>query len=223
MQPYSPTPARARGAVVPARLAAPLQARFPLLLLSCVAAYGACADAGGSTSPATFLSREQLMDPATCAGCHPTHYEQWASSMHAYAADDPLFLAMNARGQREAGIGDFCVQCHAPMAVRSGATEDGLNLGELPRSLKGVTCYFCHSVDGIEGTHNNPLRLADDLLMRGPFADAAPNAAHASAYSPLHDRDQLASADLCGTCHDIVNDRGTHLERTYSEWQGSVF
>lgn len=163
------------------------------------------------------------MDPATCSGCHPTHYAEWASSMHAYAADDPLFLAMNARGQREAGIGDFCVQCHAPMAVRSGATSDGLNLAELPRSLKGVTCYFCHSVDGIEGTHNNPLRLADDLTMRGPFADAAPNAAHASAYSPLHDRDQLASADLCGTCHDIVNGRGTHLERTYAEWQSSVF
>jgi hypothetical protein len=184
---------------------------------------GACADDGASAPPATFLTREQLMDPLTCAGCHSKHYEQWASSMHAYAADDPLFLAMNARGQREANIGDFCVQCHAPMAVRTGATTDGLNLASLPRSLKGVTCYFCHSVDGVEGTHNNPLRLADDLTLRGPFADATPNPAHASAYSPLQDRDQLASADLCGTCHDIVNGRGTHLERTYAEWQSSVF
>jgi hypothetical protein len=173
--------------------------------------------------PQATLSREQLMDPLTCSGCHPKHYEQWASSMHAYAADDPLFLAMNARGQREADIGDFCVQCHAPMAVRTGATTDGLNLAEVPRALKGVTCYFCHSVDGVEGTHNNPLRLAEDLVMRGPFGDAAQNPAHASAYSPLHDRDQLPSADLCGTCHDIVNERGTHLERTYSEWQSSVF
>ena len=53
--------------------------------------------------------------------------------MHAYAADDPVFLAMNRRGQREAGIGDFCVQCPRPMAVRTGATTDGLNLDSLPR------------------------------------------------------------------------------------------
>lgn len=179
--------------------------------------------AGGEPTPAPTMSREQLMDPLTCAGCHQKQYDQWASSMHAYAADDPLFLAMNARGQREAAIGDFCVQCHAPMAVRTGATTDGLNLGDLPRSLKGVTCYFCHSVEGVDGTHNNPLRLADDGVMRGPFADPASSSPHAAAYSTLHDRDQLGSSDLCGTCHDIVNDRGTHLERTFAEWQGSVY
>jgi cytochrome c554/c'-like protein len=182
----------------------------------------ACAGSEAGPAP-VYFSREQLMDPVTCAGCHQRQYEQWASSMHAYASDDPLFLAMNARGQREAEIGDFCVQCHAPMAVRTGATVDGLNLDTLPRSLQGVTCYFCHSVDAVEGTHNNPLRLAEDGVMRGPFADPAPSPAHASTYSPLHDRDQLASSDMCGTCHDIVNDRGTHLERTFAEWQGSVF
>jgi hypothetical protein len=109
------------------------------------------------------------------------------------------------------------------MAVRTGATQDGLNLDSLPASLKGVTCYFCHSVDAVEGTHNNPLRLADDGVLRGPFADPTPNSAHAAAYSELHDRDQLASSGLCGSCHDIVNDRGTHLERSFAEWQGSVF
>jgi hypothetical protein len=130
---------------------------------------------------------------------------------------------MNARGQREANIGDFCVQCHAPMAVRTGATEDGLNLAELDRSQKGVTCFFCHSVESVDGDHNNPLRLADDDVMRGPFADPASSSPHAAGYSVLHDRDQLDSAALCGSCHDIKNARGTHLERTFAEWQGSVF
>jgi hypothetical protein len=195
---------------------------------SCLPAAGVAAGtivacAGNEPAPVPTMSREQLMDPLTCAGCHQKQYNQWASSMHAYAADDPLFLAMNARGQREANIGDFCVQCHAPMAVRTGATVDGLNLGSLPRSLKGVTCYFCHSVEGVDGTHNNPLRLATDDVLRGPFPDPAPSSPHASAYSSLHDRDQLGSSDLCGTCHDIVNDRGTHLERTFAEWQGSVY
>ena len=44
------------------------------------------------------LSREELLDPKTCAGCHPQHYREWASSMHAYASDDPVFIAMNRRG-----------------------------------------------------------------------------------------------------------------------------
>lgn len=143
--------------------------------------------------------------------------------MHAYAADDPIFLAMNQRGQREAGIGDFCVKCHAPMAVRTGATTDGLNLASLPQSLKGVTCYFCHSVDAVEGTHDNPLRLASDGVVRGPLRDPVANPAHASEYSVLHDRDRLESSQLCGACHDIVNQHGTHLERTFAEWQASVF
>src|SRR6188768_1778204 len=64
----------------------------------------ACAGDEPEPEP-VYLSREQLMDPATCAGCHQKQYEQWASSMHAYASDDPLFLAMNARGQREGAIG----------------------------------------------------------------------------------------------------------------------
>ena len=116
-----------------------------------------------------LLTREQLLDPQTCQSCHPSHYKEWSGSMHAYAADDPVFLAMNRRGQEETDgeLGDFCVQCHAPMALREGATFDGLNLPDVPQSLKGVTCYFCHSVDGVQGTHNNPLTLADDEVLRG--------------------------------------------------------
>lgn len=177
----------------------------------------------GTEPPASYLSREELMDPVTCASCHQQHYEEWASSMHAYASDDPIFIAMNQRGQREANIGDFCVQCHAPMAHRTGASTDGTNLQELPAALRGVTCYFCHSVAAVDGTHNNPLVLAEDDVMRGQLADPVPNEAHRSTYSPLHDRDRLESAELCGTCHDIVNDRGTHIERTFAEWQASVF
>jgi hypothetical protein len=59
--------------------------------------------------------------------------------------------------------------------------------------------------------------------MRGPFADAVESAAHPSAYSSLHDRDELESSDLCGSCHDIVTPLGAHIERTYLEWQQSLF
>src|SRR3954465_428275 len=88
---------------------------------------GACGGGdGGDTKPGpdpqpdpaalpARLSLEKLMDPETCKGCHPKHYEEWSGSMHAYAAVDPVFNAMNKRGQRETSgqLGKFCVQCHA--------------------------------------------------------------------------------------------------------------
>ena len=145
--------------------------------------------------------------------------------MHAYAADDPVFVAMNARGQRETkgALGSFCVQCHAPVALATGATTDGLNLGDLPASQKGVTCYFCHSADDVTGTHNAPVHLASDGVMRGGIADPIHNIAHKSGHSKLHDRGSHDSASLCGSCHDIDSPHGAHLERTYAEWQGTIF
>ncbi len=182
----------------------------------------------GSDEPnPRFLPREALLDPETCAECHAEHVRQWSGSMHAYAALDPVFLAMNARGQRETNgaLGDFCVSCHAPMAVRLGLTTDGLNLSEVPSYAQGVTCYFCHSVSAVEGEHNAPLVLADDGVLRGGIAEPVPNGAHASAYSELLDREQLASATLCGSCHDIVTPapHNLHLERTFEEWRQSLF
>src|SRR4051812_21571033 len=160
----------------------------------------------------------------TCATCHDAHYRDWSGSMHAYASRDPVFLAMNRRGQRQTHgeLGPFCVNCHAPMAVRENATTDGLNLDQVPAQLQGITCFFCHSVDAVNGTHNNPLHLSDDLTMRGPFSDAAPTV-HQSTASPLHDRDQVTSASLCGACHDIVTGHGASIETTFAQWQASVF
>lgn len=145
--------------------------------------------------------------------------------MHAYSSDDPIFRALNAELQRETGgaAATFCVQCHAPMALREGATTDGLNLDEVPRSLRGVTCVACHEVLAVEGDHNNALRLAGDGVMRGPTRDPTYTEAHRSEYSPHLDGRDLDSAAMCGACHDVVTPAGVHLERTFAEWQGSVF
>jgi hypothetical protein len=179
-----------------------------------------CAEGAG-----TALDRDALLDPESCSGCHPVQYREWSGSMHAYAADDPVFLAMNRRGQRETDgeLGPFCVSCHAPMAVREGATTDGLNLDEVPRQLKGVTCFFCHTVRAVAGTHNNPLELADDMVLRGEYADPVGTSAHSAGYSPFLDRDAEASASLCGACHDVVINEHAAIERTFQEWRQSVF
>jgi Cytochrome c554 and c-prime len=190
---------------------------------------GGCADRAPKPEP-QYLSREALLRPETCRSCHSTHYQEWAGSMHAYASLDPVFLAMNRRGQAETNgkLGSFCVGCHAPLALREGATSDGLNLDEVPQHLQGVTCYFCHDVEAVEGSHNNPLRLSGGVAMRGGLQDPRSNPAHAAEYSELFASPRVESATLCGSCHDVLVPSPPapvelHLERTFSEWQGSIF
>lgn len=171
------------------------------------------------------LSLEQLRDPETCSGCHPTHYRQWSGSMHAYASHDPLFLAMNRRAQEETAgqLGDFCVSCHAPVAVALGLTDDGLNLGSLPSSVQGVGCFACHGVEGLADEHDGTPKLATDGVLRGGLDDPLDGAAHAVGYSELLDGDRAESSGLCGACHDVVLPGGLEIERTHQEWTRSAF
>jgi nitrate/TMAO reductase-like tetraheme cytochrome c subunit len=200
--------------------------RRALLIASALSLYiAACQPAEPDTSDTTFLARDQLLDPEECRSCHPGHYEEWASSMHAYAAEDPVFIAMNQRGQRETQgqLGDFCVQCHAPMAVREGATLDGLNLADVPAKLKGITCYFCHNASGVGAHFNNDVQLANDATMRAALEEPVRSPAHALGYSAHLDSNRRESSALCGSCHDVVVPSGVHLERTFAEYQNSLF
>lgn len=173
--------------------------------------------AGCGGSAPSQLTHDQLVDPLTCKTCHPTQYQDWAGSMHAYATDDPVFQAMNQR----AGVGTFCLNCHAPIAVRESLT-DGTNLGALARPVKGITCYFCHSIESVAGTHNDPLVLATDDSLFGPFADPVAGSPHRVGYSRLLDGATTDSATACGSCHDIQNLQGAHVERTFEEWQATT-
>jgi Cytochrome c554 and c-prime len=179
------------------------------------------AEASGATGGASAPSAPSI-DSLACAGCHPDTYQAWSLSMHARAADDPIFLAMNARGQRETGgqLGDFCVRCHAPLAVARHASVDGSNLEQIPATLRGVTCVVCHTATDAE---NASLALADDGVMRGPIADAIANPAHGSTYSPSLDRDQPESAAMCGICHAVTNTHGLEVERTLDEWRATTY
>lgn len=183
-----------------------------------------CGNSSSGSAP-PYLDRATMLDPQTCRSCHVDHYDQWAVSMHAFASDDPIFQAMNARGQRETGgqLGSFCVKCHAPMALQQGATTDGTNLASVPQSLHGVTCFFCHTIDAVTGSHNAAVSLTGDLVMRGEVTDPVANSAHASEYAVLQDRTRADSASLCGACHDIDSPPGAHIERTFAEWQASVY
>jgi hypothetical protein len=177
----------------------------------------------GGEAPARPIA--ELQDSQTCNDCHPRHYQQWSGSMHAYASEDPVFVAMNKRGQRETGgtLGTFCVQCHAPMAVALGLTTGAdFDPSQLPPAARGITCYFCHNIKQVTDTHNNGLVLANDQTMRGGVKDPQSSPAHHATYDKLMDSDANQS-EICGSCHDVVTPRGVELERTYKEWQGTFF
>ena len=128
-----------------------------------------CAPESDDGGTITALTPEELKNPEKCKDCHPKHYEQWSASMHAYASDDPVFLAMNKRGQEETGgtMREFCVNCHAPMAVKDNMITDFANPNALPTEYKGVTCYFCHNAIGVGDKHvNGMVNLANDNVMR---------------------------------------------------------
>ncbi len=181
-------------------------------------------------------TRAELLDPESCRGCHQDYFDEWSASMHAYASRDPVFLAMNRRGQADTNgaLGNFCVKCHAPMAVLDGQTTDGLNVESLPNSMQGVTCYFCHSVSRVSGTHNDPLvhDVADPIALRAGITNPIANPHHAG-YSALLSGAAPESSTLCGSCHDIelttppapppTDGMPVELERTFAEWQTSVF
>ncbi len=107
------------------------------------------------------------------------------------------------------------------MAVKQGKT-DGTNLDALDAPLKGVTCYFCHSIEQVTGTHNDPLTLASNGDLFGPFSDPVPGSPHNVSYSPVLDGAKVDSANACGSCHDIVNLQQAHVERTFAEWTATT-
>jgi hypothetical protein len=190
---------------------------------SLVLAIALAACGGGAKDPIT-----ELQDPNTCAQCHAQHYTQWSGSMHAYASDDPIFLAMNKRGQRDTQgqLGKFCLQCHAPMAVALGLVDDSnaadFDPTSLPPGARGITCYFCHDVAKVADDHNNGLVLAMDDTMRGGVKDPVDSPAHHVEYDPNMDS-YTNNSTMCGSCHDVVTPMGVPLETTYQEWQTSVF
>lgn len=189
-----------------------------LLLLSCHESAAPVTPPNQSDSVALY--RQVFTPPEQCQQCHPDHYREWSMSMHAYAVVDPLFHTMNAQGQQLTGgrLGQFCITCHSPAAVRLGEAPDGLVRGELsPHARGGITCVTCHAAQTqIPGHGIGSFRL--DGVMSGSIIDPVPNSYHRSIYDP-----RFTQSEVCAGCHDVVNPRGVRVEQTFTEWQNSVY
>lgn len=134
---------------------------------------------------------------AGCAGCHPDHAAQHAASRHARAATSEVFVALRAQAQRAWQAAAFCDGCHLP----AGGTEQGLG------------CLTCHASAGNLGRGDGALIFEPDAPVKSSFASG--RAAHAVQQTGF-----VASADLCGTCHDVEGP-GPFVESPFLHWQGS--
>ena len=98
-----------------------------LLVLACATEPGppvgsaSSVDSGLGSAQETGEAQEapDFRSATYCAECHPVHYEEWRQSMHAHAAQSPVFDAMNAKAFRDSGggVGTFCTGCHSPFGT----------------------------------------------------------------------------------------------------------
>jgi hypothetical protein len=142
--------------------------------------------------------------------------KEWQSSSMALAWKNPVFQAFLEDAKKDLGpeVQTDCVACHAPLGFVTGDLKM-----EDPKSQEGVTCNFCHNVSDVEVsprpasyTHDP----SDPLLMRGPFKDADPAAAHGSQY-----RELFTKSDFCASCHWYDREPGVTIEATHPQWKAS--
>lgn len=141
-----------------------------------------------------------------CASCHTEQAQAFAGSAHARSDRSPVLEAMlpHVREAWGGAAADRCTRCHAPEHARL--------LGDRDAEVH-VTCISCHAAVGNRGARDGLLLVDPSAPLGGPFEDAVPTPAHASRQAPL-----LASATLCGTCHELTGP-ALFIEETLTEHQ----
>lgn len=141
-------------------------------------------------------------DPSECGGCHDAIYREWEASMHANSSKfaDPVHSAVHeafAAAMKSSGRKPnyHCASCHMPTAdnMAALASGDAEPVPPHPANSGGVTCSFCHKVDGlVEGEAFHTYRLTD--VLKGPDASmAAPHGLERSEFA--------SSYLMCLGCH----------------------
>ncbi len=186
----------------------------------------------------TTFKVEDFSSATECQDCHPNHYEEWSASMHAYSVTDPVWfkLQQNEQVTHEAQgiiLGDFCIQCHSPIAALTNAITDHKNLtpeviSALPPQIQeGVTCDVCHTLTHLP--ESTDIQTAEQNFETADFKfymdgtrysiidNPQKNSFHESEYHEGYDQ-----SNFCRNCHNLTVN-GVDAEVTNSEWEGSAF
>jgi hypothetical protein len=171
-----------------------------------------------------------LAAPSTCRDCHGTYdshaaWDTWTGSAMGNSARNPLFLSALTEAERDsAGVGDFCLRCHAPDAWLQGRCVPS-NGSALTTDDTGVTCAVCHRMEPSPWSRNGQFLLGQDRTYRGEYMDS--QASHQVQYSSW-----LEDPRFCAPCHDFRNPRVAWKghepmrfpeQSTFTEWASSAY
>lgn len=175
----------------------------------------------------------------------------WRSSMMAFAAKDPYYLAVwsDARDSRPAAkdaIDALCTRCHGPAgSVEAGLAGASLRFETITKGADpaahlardGVTCSLCHQIEGDNlgkaASWSGGFEVGDTRQMFGPHeAPQTQPMQFFVDYTPTY-ADHVASSDLCATCHTVIvpllDEQGSPTggqfveQAPFFEWQNSSF
>ena len=186
----------------------------------------------------TSFKVDDFSSAEECAVCHPQYYAEWSSSMHAYSIVDPIWLKQQNMQQAHNSvkgieIGDFCVQCHSPVAGLTNLIENHLDLTKEdinslpPQAKEGVTCDACHLTTHLPSPTNISIinhdyetidfKLFSSDVRYGILDNPVDNDFHKSVYNSDYDK-----SEFCQNCHNLTVDN-QDAETTQFEWEGSSF
>lgn len=204
----------------------------PSLIVLCFSIVCICCEKESTTAdeenvipqPQEFIALTDFRQAETCRPCHPVHYEEWKSSMHAYAMKDPVFHSgwEEEQAHRPETGEQFCIQCHNPYSYVSGSEVDTANA----LISEGIGCDLCHSMVAVHDqvvTADNVAASAEYFLnvesgMKfGQITDPVDNGFHGSMGLSMFN-----SSSMCLPCHNL-NIRELDAEITFTEWAGSGF
>ena len=192
--------------------------RFVVLLFLPALAFGGSA---GEAALGT-LSYDDFEEPEVCASCHVDFYRQWRQSMMSQAYTHhwdeieyfELAVPHAEKDEKVAGVKAGCNGCHAPISFLAGDVPPP-RPEENSRANESVSCEVCHSAIGYEGDvpHNFNFILDPGVVKYGPKEEIdSPH--HEGAYGEF-----VASADLCGCCHNEMSPYGIWVKSTHLEWR----
>ena len=150
----------------------------------------------------------------SCGQCHREIYEEWKSSIHARAFEDPYFQAYWKKDKKVW----VCLNCHTPLENQQPTIITHIPRGRVEKAVQetnphydaeyqkeSVTCAACHVRDGI---------------IYGPFEDSA--APHPTKFDP-----NFRTTQVCYRCHNVVSGPAQFYRvgpcGTYAEYEGKFF
>lgn len=156
----------------------------------------------------------ESLSAESCGECHRAIYDEWKTSIHAYAYEDPFFQAYWRKDDQIW----VCLNCHTPLENQQPTLIGDIPRGRVERAeqrpnpqydaglqREAVTCAACHVRDGV---------------IWGPYDDSA--APHPTGFDP-----RFRTTQVCYRCHNVVSGPAQFYNvgpcGTYAEYEGRYF